>query len=157
MNVVWHIKNIVQKIKYRKIIIGENSRINLGVIINNPKNITIGNNTYINGGVFTVGDNSRIVIGNDCLISYNVHVRTKTHKYIDKNILIRKQGELEKDIVIEDDVWIGYGAQIMPGVTLHKGCVVGAGAVVTKDVAEYTVVGGVPAKVIKKRVGDTLE
>lgn len=157
MNVVWHIKNIVQKIKYRKIIIGENSRINLGVIINNPKNITIGNNTYINGGVFTVGDNSRIVIGNDCLISYNVHVRTKTHKYIDKNILIRKQGELEKDIVIEDDVWIGYGAQIMPGVTLHKGCVVGAGAVVTKDVAEYTVVGGVPAKVIKKRVGDSLE
>lgn len=157
MNVVWHIKNIVQKIKYRKIIIGENSRINLGVIINNPKNITIGNNTYINGGVFTVGDNSRIVIGNDCLISYNVHVRTKTHKYIDKNILIRKQGELEKDIVIEDDVWIGYGAQIMPGVTLHRGCVVGAGAVVTKDVAEYTVVGGVPAKVIKKRVGDTLE
>lgn len=157
MNVVWHIKKIVQKIKYRKIIIGENSRINLGVIINNPKNITIGNNTYINGGVFTVGDNSCIVIGNNCLISYNVHVRTKTHKYIDKNILIRKQGELEKDIVIEDDVWIGYGAQIMPGVTLHKGCVVGAGAVVTKDVAEYTVVGAVPAKVIKKRVGDTLE
>lgn len=157
MNIIWHLKNIVQKIKYRKIRIGENSRINLGVIINNPKNITIGNNTYINGGVFTVGDNSRIVIGNDCLISYNVHVRTKTHKYIDKNILIRKQGELEKDIIIEDDVWIGYGAQIMPGVTLHKGCVVGAGAVVTKDVAEYTVVGGVPAKVIKKRVGDSLE
>lgn len=157
MNIIWHLKNIIQKIKYRKIIIGENSRINLGVIINNPKNITIGNNTYINDGVFTVGDNSRIVIGNDCLISYNVHVRTNTHKYIDKNILIRKQGELEKDIVIEDDVWIGYGAQIMPGVTLHKGCVVGAGAVVTKDVAEYTVVGGVPAKVIKKRVGDTLE
>ena len=59
-----------------------------------------------------------------------------------KNELIRNQGEFEKDIIIEDDVWVGYGAQIMPGVTVHRGAVIGAGAVVTRDVLPYTVVGG---------------
>lgn len=151
MNIIWNIKNIIQKFKYRKISIGEHSRINLGVKINNPSNIVIGNNTYINGGVFSIGNKSKIIIGNDCLISYDVHFRTFSHNYIDKNRLIREQGEFEKNIIVEDDVWIGYGAQILPGVTLHKGSVIGAGAVVTKDVEEYTVVGGVPARIIKCR------
>ena len=59
-----------------------------------------------------------------------------------------------KKVTIEDDVWIGASAVIMPGVTLHKGAIIGAGAVVTKDVDEYTVVAGVPAKPIKKLQGD---
>ena len=102
----------------------------------------IGDNTYINGGVFSISENSKICIGNDCLISYNVHFRTVSHYYENKNELIRNQGEFEKDIIIEDDVWVGYGAQIMPGVTVHRGAVIGAGAVVTRDVLPYTVVGG---------------
>lgn len=61
---------------------------------------------------------------------------------------MNNQGGYEKDIVIEDNCWIGYGAQIMPGITIHNGSVVGAGAVVTKDVEKNTVVGGVPATVI---------
>lgn len=122
--------------------IGDNSRINLGVQISNPQNMKIGDNTYINGGVFSISENSKICIGNDCLISYNVHFRTVSHYYENKNELIRNQGEFEKDIIIEDDVWVGYGAQIMPGVTVHRGAVIGAGAVVTRDVLPYTVVGG---------------
>lgn len=151
MNIIFQIKKIKQKIRYRKIHIGKDSRINLGVSINKPENMYIGNNTYINGGIFSISDNAKIIIGNDCLISYNVHFRTDMHNYEDKNKLIRKQGVREKNIIIEDDCWVGFGAQIMPGVVLHKGCVVGAGAVVTKDVEEYSVVGGVPAKKIKKR------
>ena len=54
-------------------------------------------------------------------------------------------------IILQNDVWIGHGATIMSGVTLHNGCVVAAGAVVTKDVPPYTIVGGVPAKEIRKR------
>lgn len=142
MGMVWRVKKLIQDFRYRKIDIGENSRINLGVQINNPQNMKIGDNTYINGGVFSIGENSKIHIGNDCLISYNVHFRTASHHYENKNELIRKQGEFEKDITIEDDVWVGYGAQIMPGVTIHSGAVIGAGAVVIRDVAPYTVVGG---------------
>lgn len=145
------IRKIKRKHELRSLTIGKNSRVTAQVIINNPSNVVIGNNTYINGGRLHVGLNSRIIIGNDCLISYNVHFRTVSHNYINKNELIRKQGEFEKDIIIEDDCWIGYGVQIMPGVTIHRGAVVGAGAVVTKDVEEYSVVAGVPAKVIKRR------
>lgn len=142
MGMVWRVKKLIQDFRYRKVDIGENSRINLGVQINNSQNMKIGDNTYINGGVFSIGENSKIHIGNDCLISYNVHFRTTSHHYENKNELIRRQGEFEKDITIEDDVWVGYGAQIMPGVTIHSGAVIGAGAVVTRDVAPYTVVGG---------------
>lgn len=146
MGMVWRVKKLIQDFRYRKVDIGENSRINLGVQINNPQNMKIGDNTYINGGVFSIGENSKIHIGNDCLISYNVHFRTASHHYENKNELIRKQGEFEKDITIEDDVWVGYGAQIMPGVTIHSGAVIGAGAVVIRDVALYTVVGGGPGQ-----------
>lgn len=142
MSMVWRIKKLIQDYRYRKVDIGDNSRINLGVQISNPQNMKIGDNTYINGGVFSISENSKICIGNDCLISYNVHFRTVSHYYENKNELIRNQGEFEKDIIIEDDVWGGYGAQIMPGVTVHRGAVIGAGAVVTRDVLPYTVVGG---------------
>lgn len=142
MSMLWRIKKLIQNYRYKKLNIGENSRINLGVQISNPQNMKIGNNTYINGGVFSISENSKIYIGNDCLISYNVHFRTSSHYYENRSELIKNQGEFEKDIIIEDDVWVGYGAQIMPGVTVHRGAVIGAGAVVIRDVSPYTVVGG---------------
>ena len=117
-----------------------------------PQNVKIGHRTYINGNTSLIaGANSRITIGDNCLIADNVHIRTTTHKYIDKNTLIQEQGHEEKDITIGNDVWIGYGAQIMAGVKVGNGAVVAAGAIVTKDVEEYAVVAGVPAKVIKYR------
>lgn len=105
MGMGWRVKKLIQDFRYRKVDIGDNSRINLGVQINNPQNMKIGDNTYINGGVFSIGENSKIYIGNDCLISYNVHFRTASHYYENKNELIRRQGEFEKDITIEDDVY----------------------------------------------------
>ncbi len=97
------------------------------------------------------GKNSKIIIGTDCLISYYVHIRTTTHNYEDKNILIRNQGHKESDVIIGNDVWIGFGAQIMSGITIEDGAVIAAGAVVTKNVPKYSVVAGVPAKIIKYR------
>ncbi|MCH4890656.1 acyltransferase [Acidaminobacter sp. JC074] len=117
-----------------------------------PGNIYIGQNSYINGGFIQASPSSKIVIGDNCLISYNVHLRTESHQYINKFILINEQGHTEGDIIIGDDVWIGYGAQIMNGVNIGRGAVIAAGSVVTKNVEEYSVVGGVPAKKIKERV-----
>lgn len=116
-----------------------------------PKNIYIGDNTYINSGFIKASKNAKIVIGDNCLISYGVHIRTDQHNYINKNELIKKQGHSEKDIVIGNDVWIGYGVQIMNGITIGDGAVVGAGSIVTKDVEAYCVYAGIPAKKIKER------
>lgn len=114
-------------------------------------NIEIGNNTYINGGNFQALGDSKIKIGNNCLISYDVNMRTDKHIASNKKAPIISQGHEFEDIIIDDDVWIGYGAYIMPGVHIGEGAIIGAKAVVTKSVAPYTIVGGVPAKEIKKR------
>lgn len=127
-------------------------RIAPNTIIMFPENISIGRNTYINNNSFLkAGINSKIIIGDDCLISYYVHIRTDVHNYLDASNKINLQGHQESDIIIGNDVWIGYGAQIMSGVEIGDGAVIAAGAVVTKNVAPYSVVGGVPAKKIKER------
>lgn len=120
-------------------------------ILSNPKNIFIGSGSSINGGQVRAGINSKIKIGENTIISYNVHIRCDSHNYSSKNINIKDQGNFEKDIIIGNNVWIGYGVQIMPGVRIDDGAVIGAGAVVTKNVKKNEIVGGVPAKFIKKR------
>lgn len=120
-------------------------------LIKHAENIYIGHNSFINGGCIFASPNATIRIGDNCLISYNVHIRTDMHNYIDKDTLIREQGETEKSISIGNDVWIGFGAQIMAGVTITDGCVIGAGAIVTKDTEKYGVYVGIPAKLIKYR------
>lgn len=137
--------------KFRKVKKGKNVRIGNKTEVMKPENIEIGYNSSINSGLLFASNNSKIIIGNNCLISYNVHIRTKTHNYEKKDVLILEQGEKENDIVIGNDVWIGYGVQIMPGIHIGDGAVIGAGAIVTKDVEPYTVVAGIPAKVIKER------
>lgn len=117
-----------------------------------PENISLGENSYINGGYIFASPKAKILIGKNCLISYNVHIRTDAHIYTDKETLINQQGHSEKNIIIEDDVWIGYGAQIMPGITIKKGSVIGAGAIVTKDTDPYCVYAGIPARKIKERI-----
>lgn len=114
-------------------------------------NIHIGRNSYINGGMICASDNAKIVIGENCMISYQVHMRTDMHRYESIETPMIDQGCTQKDIIIKDNVWIGYGAQIMAGVTIESGAIVGAGAVVTKDVPENAIVGGIPAKVIRIR------
>jgi len=113
--------------------------------------IKIGDNTEINN--FTKLDaRGEIIIGNNVLIGPRVDIITYMHKYQDRDKLIKEQGDVVKDIIIEDDVWIGAGSIILAGVKIRKGAVIGAGSVVTKDVDEYSVVVGVPAKKIKERM-----
>ncbi|MCC3862739.1 CatB-related O-acetyltransferase [Terrisporobacter petrolearius] len=150
------LSNFINKLKkekeLKKINIGVNCRIDKNVLLQYHENVFVGDNSYVNANTsLFAGKNSKIKIGSDCLISYNCHIRTTFHKYKQKDVLIREQGHGEEDIIIGNDVWIGYGAQIMSGVNIGNGAVIGANAVVTKDVPEYAVVVGVPAKIIDYR------
>lgn len=103
-----------------------------------------------------LGINCRIsgktLIGNNVMMGPNVLIFTKNHAFDRIDIPMNFQGiSEEKPVVIEDDVWIGANAIILPGVTVSKGSIIGAGAVVTKNVPAYAIVAGNPAKILKYR------
>ncbi|EGR3866240.1 DapH/DapD/GlmU-related protein [Vibrio cholerae] len=119
------------------------------VYISNAENLSIGDGCEINENVFI----QSAIIGSNVLIAPNVSILSTSHEYMDKNILIKEQGStLSNPPNIGDDVWIGRSVIIMPGVYIGKGAVIGAGSIVTKNVDDYDVVAGVPARIIKKRV-----
>ena len=70
-----------------------------------------------------------------------------------KPVLIRDQGNISGEIIIEEDVWLATNVTVLAGVRIKRGSIVAAGAVVTHNVEPYTIVGGVPAQIIRKRVG----
>jgi acetyltransferase-like isoleucine patch superfamily enzyme len=121
---------------------GSAGRITARVELRHPENVFIGERSYVNGGMLAASENAKIVIGKDCMLSYGVHLRTDMHHHDHTDIPMNQQGHDEADIVIGDDVWVGYGAQIMSGVTVGSHSIVAAGAVVTHDVPAYAVVGG---------------
>jgi acetyltransferase-like isoleucine patch superfamily enzyme len=130
---------------------GDDLRVAQGVRINNPAMVSVGDNCYLGDGVQFYPWNERIVIGNNVLIAAGVRMITRKHGFADLDRPMSDQGYTNAPIHIEDDVWIGFGAIILPGVTVGRGAIVGAGAVVTRDVTPYTIVGGVPARLIRRR------
>lgn len=103
-----------------------------------------------------VGENciltNKVIIGNDVMMAREVLINPGNHNYSDTNIPMNKQGAApKKSVIIEDDVWIGSRAILMPGVTVGHGSIIAAGAVVTHDVPPYSIMGGVPAKLLKHR------
>jgi len=109
------------------------------------KNICVGMNVFINSGC-RFQDQGGIAIGDGVLIGHNVMLATLNH-----DIDPRKRSTMyPAPIVIGKNVWIGANATVVPGVTIGDGAVIAAGAVVTKDVPANVIVGGIPAKIIKK-------
>ncbi len=114
--------------------------------------IDIGENFSANANVMiNARGNGYIAIGNNVLIGPNVVLRSNNHIFVRTDMPINDQGMTEGRIIIGNDVWIASNAVILPNVQIGDGAVVAAGAVVTKDVPPYAVVGGVPAKIIKSR------
>ena len=150
-HIIAHIPFYALRHFYYRVIMGINlgkkSSIHLNVFIHG-RNIQIGTTTTINRNCFMDGRGS-LQIGNNVSISPHVHLITCDHEHQSRTFYF-KAGK----IIIEDYVWIGSRATILPNVKIGKGAVVCAGAVVTKDVSPYTIVGGVPAKLIGERTKD---
>lgn len=129
----------------------------IGKRVNIERNVFFGSGREISiGDDSGIGLNARIQgplrIGGNVMMGPDVIIYTRNHEISRTDIPMIAQGETAPEaVVIEDDVWIGARAMIMPGVTISAGSVVAAGAVVTKDVPPFAIVGGVPAKVIKYR------
>tara|TARA_A100001035_G_scaffold188758_1_gene150639 strand:- start:769 stop:1362 length:594 start_codon:yes stop_codon:yes gene_type:complete len=148
-----------------------NNLFETGLKIEYPKNVRISSNSYFGlnckiyaceSSIVEIGKNvsfnsnvmlnargvGKILIGKNVLIGPNVVVRCNNHNYQDTSIPIIKQGMTKGVIIIEDDVWISSNCVILPNCTIGEGSIVAAGAVVTKDIEPYSIVGGIPAKKI---------
>lgn len=127
---------------------GKNVNVEHGAIIGAGKQISIGDNSGI--GVNCVVTKAQI--GNDVMMGYDVLFVGGNHEFARTDIPMYLQGQRnEPPIIIGNDVWIGHRVILLPGVQVGNGVIIGAGAVVTRDVPDYAIVGSVPAKVLKLR------
>jgi len=132
---------------YRRFWLGRRSVVESYCCINNAVgDVTIGDYTRIGIHCTVIGP---VCIGSHVNLAQGITVTALNHNFGDAARRIDEQGVSTKPVVIGDDVWIGANAVILPGVTIGNHCVIAAGAVVTKDVPDYTLAGGVPAKIIK--------
>ena len=133
---------------YRRFWLGRQSVVESYCCINNAVgDVTIGDYTRIGIHCTVIGP---VCIGNHVNLAQGITVTALNHNFEDTAMKIDEQGIATKPVVIGDDVWIGANAVILPGVTIGRHSVVAAGAVVTKDVPDNTLVGGVPAKIMKR-------
>ncbi|MBS7441485.1 acyltransferase [Enterobacter sp. 120016] len=168
----------VSQVKYKTCMksFGRRSRIISPMLIANPQYIEVGQRVLIRNGlrlevvdpqnevVISIGDNVnieqnchiigrvKVAIGNNVTITGNCSIVDVSHPF--ENIHDTKKigdriSSIQQPVTIGDGSFIGFGSHISPGVTIGKNCVVGAGSVVTKSIPDYSVVAGVPAKVIK--------
>lgn len=114
--------------------------------------VEIGDNVSINANTsIGAAERGRIVLGNDVIIAQNVVLRASDHAHARVDAPIRTQGHTGGTIVIEDGVWIGANAVVTSNVRIGAHSIIGAGAVVTRDIEPYALAGGVPARVIRSR------
>jgi len=121
-----------------------------GVTITFPENVSIGRNSTLNEFVFIDGYGG-VHIGSCVRIGHNSSIVSENHGFDDISTPIYLQEKTGKAVIIEDDVWIGCKVTVLMGVTIGKGSVIGAGAVVTRDIPPYSVAMGNPARVLKSR------
>jgi maltose O-acetyltransferase len=134
---------------------GKHIATRVGLNVNFEKNCSF-------SSALEIGDNSgigrdcnlsgKVIIGSNVMMGPHCYFVTVNHQYDRIDIPMNLQGNTEENpIIIGDDVWIGASCIFLPGVHVGTGCIVGAGSVVTKDVPDYAIVGGNPAKIIKYR------
>lgn len=133
---------------YRKFWLGDYSVVESFACINNAVgDVIIGDHTRIGLHNTIIGP---VTIGSHVNLAQGITITALNHNFDDSEKRIDQQGISTKEVVLEDDIWVGANAVILPGVTIGKHAVVAAGAIVTKDVPSHSLVAGVPAKVIRQ-------
>lgn len=123
--------------------------VNIDKFASFSSHLSIGDNSGIGKHSFLQGE---VVIGSNVMMGAECLIYTQNHEFSRKDVPMYHQGyKVAKRVLISDDVWIGGRVIILPGVTVGQGAIIGAGAVVTKDVPDYAIVGGNPAKIIRYR------
>lgn len=166
LKLIRRVRNFYRGVPIR-VSIGGYLQFSKGSSIHFGENIRLGNQNTITaiGGNIILGNffnsNDRVILnadiggtlsfGDNCLVGPGCIFRTANHKYENPEVLIRNQGHEVLDIKIGNDVWFGSNVVVLPGVLLGDGCVVGAGAVVTRSFKSFTVLAGVPARAVGKR------
>lgn len=141
---------LILKIFARRI---ETMRIKDGVTIWFPEGVEIGRNVSINEWCFLDGYGG-LEIGDWARIAHGCSIISEDHDFSDPDRPIYMQDKIKGRVTIGKDVWLGAGVRVMKGVTIGDGSVIGAGSVVTKNIPEYSVAVGNPARVIRSRRGD---
>jgi acetyltransferase-like isoleucine patch superfamily enzyme len=132
--------------------VGENVTIYPGVSFQGEGEIVIGNNTFIlNNTIIYSEKGSKILIGDDVMIAGQCYIINTNHNYYSSILPINKLGVNSADIIIENNVWISGNVQILKGVIIKTGSVIGAKALVNKSTEQNGVYMGIPAKLIKYR------
>jgi acetyltransferase-like isoleucine patch superfamily enzyme len=152
--------------------VGENVSFDESCEVLSPDRVSIGSNVEFYRGVYLspcgthidIGSHTHfapycalygpLTIGTHCAIAAHVVFASVGHGYSRTDVPMVEQPVTKNEIVLENDVWIGANAVVIGGVTIGEGSIVGAGAVVTKDVPPYSVVGGTPARIIRNRKDD---
>ena len=145
---------IINYVRGQKIAsIGKKTKVHPTVILRQSERISIGENCLINhNNVLQAGKKEgRIIIGNYVHTGANVMMFAFNHGHDKLNLETLNQNYYDGDIIINDDVWIGAGSIILPGVKIGKGVIIAANSVINKDIESFTVVGGVPAKLLSRR------
>lgn len=141
-------RKLIFKFVFKKI--GKNCLLDYKTYFRYPSRISLGDNVTINRDCALYAsyfvDNVEIRIGNNVALSPHVRIFTATHDYSTLNL-----EDIAASVIIEDYAWVGGGAIILPGVTIGKGAIIGAGSIVSKNVEPYSVVAGNPARKIKDR------
>jgi len=149
----FYIDSGVTILGFENIELGKNVSImkNSYIYAHNEGSLRIGNNFTLNTNSQLGASFGKITIGNDCAIASNCVLRASNHTFNNPDISFRNQGHTYGEIFLEDDVWISSNCVVTANTSIARSSIVGAGSVVTKDIEAYSVVGGVPAKLIRKR------
>ena len=124
-----------------------------GVLRELGENLVIEDGVGIAANAF-IAVRGTVRIGKNCIFGPGVSIHSENHNFADLQTPVRLQGATRKGVTIGEDCWIGSGVTILDGVRIGDHCIVGAGAVVTGDVPDRAIVGGVPAKIIRMREED---